>query len=110
MRFVFAILAMCLLLISVTNGTAAGAAFSPEPSPTELAVEHQKGDGDEVPDCPVNGGTHHHHTSCGGHQLGAPDGAIPLPPAADVGPLTAMSTDRLRPGLHPASEPHPPKA
>lgn len=110
MRFVFAILAMCLLLLSVTNGTAANAAFSPEPSPAELALEHQKGDGDEVPDCPINGGSHHHHASCGGHQLGTQDTAIPLLSPLEIRPLIAASTDRLPPGLNPASEPHPPKA
>ena len=109
MRFVFALLAACALLLSVLNGAAANAAVSFEASAVEL-LTHQEGDGDEVPDCPLATGSHHHHSSAGEHQVAATSDVAPLPTGSCSDGLIALARDALPPGLHPASEPHPPKA
>ncbi len=109
MRFVFALLAACVLLLSVINGAAANAAAFSEPSPSEMLL-HYEADGDEVPDCPFAGGAHHHHSAFGEHQIAVPDPA-PVMAAVSTGRLVVtISRDFLPPGLNPASEPHPPKA
>lgn len=109
MRAVFALLATCLLLLSLTNGPAASAAVSSEPAASE-AVHHFEGDGDEVPSCPTNGAVHHHGSSCGGHQIAAPQAAIAVGPSVMKRPMVVLAHDFLPPGLDPASEPKPPRA
>lgn len=109
MRFVFALLAACLFVLSLTNASGASAAVPCEPSPTEM-LAHFEGDADEVPNCPESGTTHHHQLNCGAHQA-APAGQ----PQLVFGTMAssnavALSRDFLPPGLEPASEPHPPKA
>ena len=110
MRFVLALFAACCLLLTVSTGAAAGSSVSFEPSPTEVAVEHHEGDGDQVPDCPVNSGTHHHHSSCSAHQLAATDALAMLTSAWSNERMLAMTQELLPPGLRPSFEPHPPKA
>jgi hypothetical protein len=109
MRFVFALLAACVLLLSFTNGAAANAANSPEPTGVEMLTHHE-GDGDEAPDCPMATGSHHHHSTIGEHQMALPDAALPMPNVAGLNSILAQGRDFLPPGLNPASEPHPPKA
>ena len=110
MRFLFAILAGFVLLLSVTSGAAASTSVDFEPSPTQVALEHHEGDGDQVPDCPVNNGTHHHHSSCNAHQMGAADDLAVLADSWSDDPMLAMTQVLLLAGLNPAFEPHPPKA
>ena len=109
MRFVFALLAACALLLSVMNGAAANAAVSFEPTPVEM-LTHQEGDGDEVPNCPLAAGGHHHHQTSGEHHGAVTIDAARLPDVSCGNEVSAISRDQYRPGLHPASEPHPPKA
>ena len=109
MRFVFAILAACFLIFSLTSGTSASAALSAEPATTEMAFHHE-GDGDEVPDCPFSSGQHHHHSQFGEHQPALPCTTESVPPPADLSNKVALTRDLLPPGLNPAFEPHPPKA
>lgn len=109
MRFVFALLAACVLLLSFINGAAASAATSTEPTGVEMLMHHE-GDGDEVPDCPMSSGSHHHHSMSGEHQLALPHDALAMPDVANVDTTLALGRDVLPPGLTPASEPHPPKA
>ena len=110
MRFLLAILAGFVLLLSVTGGAAASSSATLEPSPNEVALGHHEGDGDQVPDCPMNSGAHHHHSSCNAHQMGVADDSAVLADAWSDDEMLAMTQVLLPAGLHPAFEPHPPKA
>lgn len=109
MRFVFALLAACVLLLSVINGAAANAAAFPEPSPSEMLV-HYEADGDEVPDCPFASGAHHHHSAFGEHQIAVPDAAPVMCPVSTGRASVAISREFLPPGHEPGSELDPPRA
>ncbi len=110
MRFVLALFAACCLLLTVSTGAAASPSVAFEPSPTEVALEHHEGDGDQVPDCPVNSGTHHHHSSCSAHQLAATNDLAALMCEWSDDPMLAMAQVILPLGVRPSFEPHPPKA
>lgn len=109
MRFVFALLATCFLLLSLSSGAAANVALESEPTGVEMLLHHE-GDRDEVPDCPLSSGAHHHHSMVGEHQLAVPDAnpGFSVAESADQSPM--RTRDILPPGMSPAFEPHPPKA
>lgn len=109
MRALFALLGATLILLSLMSGTGATAAVPCEPPASETLL-HFEGDADEVPSCPGNGTTHHHHSGCSAHQLAATQEAVSISPAARVCAQIAISRDFLPPGHEPASELDPPRA
>lgn len=109
MRAVFALLAACLILFSLTSETGASAAGRCE-SPPPATLLHFDGDRDEVPNCPANGAGDHHHSSCSTHELAAPADTFAIQALSPAGKQVAILRDSLPPGLEPASEPKPPRA
>jgi hypothetical protein len=109
MRAVFAVLAACLILLSLTSGAAANAAAPCEPPASEMLM-HFDGDADEVPNCPVNGAAHHHHASCSADHFAAAPNTGRIAPVTLLRERVAMSRDFLPPGHEPGSELDPPRA
>lgn len=109
MRFVFALLAACLLMFSLASGTSASAAVSAEPTAAEMAFHHE-GDGDQVPECPSTNGQHHHHLQTGEHCPGLLGSVRPVLAPTGTGQKIALTRDLTPPGMDPGSEPHPPRA
>lgn len=109
MRFVIALFAACLLMLTLVNGTPAGAASQCQPAGAE-ATSHFHGDADEVPDCPLADGGHHHHSVSGEHQLAVSDRSLSLAWASGSRLGVLPSRDTVPSGLTPASELRPPIA